>query len=213
MAFTWDKEKRVYRYGNGHTVPDAALYGWIDAFSLGLAKTYRSRAERLQAAMRNVESDADEVRAAYEDWNFQTVDDISSSYLAAGVAAFGGFDNATDNQIGFAENEARRQQQYFQNLIGETASGGDVTMLAARSEMYGLGVFALFANAVGFREGNFANEERRILGATDHCVDCLEQAALKWVAYGSLRKIGDSVCRTRCRCRFEYRFNDGNLTI
>jgi hypothetical protein len=48
-------------------------------------------------------------------------------------------------------------------------------------------------------------EERRIRFPGDSCETCVEQAKLKWQPLGALNRIGDSECRTNCRCVFEFR--------
>ena len=55
------------------------------------------------------------------------------------------------------------------------------------------------------RTSNGMTLERRILGAADHCDDCLEAAALGWQPIGTLPAIGDSRCMTNCHCEFDYR--------
>jgi hypothetical protein len=51
------------------------------------------------------------------------------------------------------------------------------------------------------------SEERRILGADDgkNCLTCPEQAGLGWVPIGTLLPIGQSECRSNCRCHFVFR--------
>jgi hypothetical protein len=54
-------------------------------------------------------------------------------------------------------------------------------------------------------QGFGGQQERRFLHAAEHCPDCVDVAGRGWVPIGTLPRIGDSQCRTRCRCTFSYR--------
>ena len=56
-----------------------------------------------------------------------------------------------------------------------------------------------------------AVEEERILGAADHCPDCLDEAAKGRQPIGTLRRIGDSICLSNCHCTFIYYDAAGNI--
>jgi len=76
----------------------------------------------------------------------------------------------------------------------------------ARAGMYaeaGRGTFEDVRGDVAKAAGK--TEERRVLGVADHCADCVAEAGKGWQPIGSLRAIGDSLCKTNCHCRFEYR--------
>ena len=53
-------------------------------------------------------------------------------------------------------------------------------------------------------------EERRLLGGltgsrSRHCQECPELAAMGWVPLNSLPAVGQTPCRTRCRCSWQWR--------
>jgi len=54
-------------------------------------------------------------------------------------------------------------------------------------------------------------EERRRLGIADHCSGegatpgCIELAGASWRPIGTLPKIGEALCKTNCKCSFQYR--------
>lgn len=51
----------------------------------------------------------------------------------------------------------------------------------------------------------FDEEMREHLGKDKPCVTCIEEIKKKWRPIGSLKSIGDSICRSGCHCRFLYR--------
>lgn len=48
-------------------------------------------------------------------------------------------------------------------------------------------------------------EERRFLGLSEHCKDCVDEAEKGWQPIGTLRRIGDSACHVHCKCTFGFR--------
>lgn len=231
MAFIWDDINRRYYDDEGNEIDDAVLREWISAFAVSLAVPFRERAERLQKAIIDLALSAGnatdgfgtdapdaadvptpseaaaEFQQAFFAWANDTANEIYAATLATTLIAFGGQSNATADQFLFAETQAQEQIGFWEQFAAAVAAGGASTAyIAARSEMYAASTYASFANGVRYREGSAGmREERRYLGAADHCTTCLEQAAIGWVAIGSLRRIGDSECKTRCRCYFRFR--------
>ena len=72
--------------------------------------------------------------------------------------------------------------------------------------MYASSLRVLEAELLAYRAGTKGMKwERRILGADDHkCPECIALARKGWRKYGTLTPIGDTVCKTNCKCRFEY---------
>jgi hypothetical protein len=54
-------------------------------------------------------------------------------------------------------------------------------------------------------EARGAEEERSILGATDSCEECIEEAEKDWSPIGSLIPVGSRTCLSSCKCVFDYR--------
>jgi hypothetical protein len=77
--------------------------------------------------------------------------------------------------------------------------------------LYANGALGVYENArrEGARRAGVMTQERRVLGVAEHCPDCRSEARKGWVEIGTLRRIGDSVCRANCKCRFEFREVDG----
>jgi hypothetical protein len=103
---------------------------------------------------------------------------------------------------------ANRQAAFLARFRDQLKSGDQLLDGTARSraEMYGHAVWSVAQGVLRRRmDRDGLTSERRVLGALDSCADCLDQAALKWQPIGTLADIGDSVCRTNCKCHFEYR--------
>lgn len=206
--FTWNKDLRRYETAGGDPVPDSALRRWIDDFAAALVVLFMSRAARVAETLLTVQTDPQAFRDAVNDWQVKTRFDLRAGHLAACAIAFGGFNAITAAELETGERAADFHSSFWDNFvagvwIGAVALDGQ---FVPRSGMYGAGVFSTFQNSTRARETAAGKtQERRRLGASDHCPTCLEQVALGWQSIGTLRSIGDSECKTRCRCYFQFR--------
>ncbi len=159
------------------------------------------------------------------EWQTQMITQIKQTQLAAALAANGGEKNTNDNDKeeiallllallllfqGFAEQIERQQQP----LNG---------MLLVRSDLYASAARGVFEDVGTYVARVYLGrtEERRVLGVAEHChtvrtraesilgtstlEGCVELAEKGWQPIGSLPRIGQSPCRTNCRCHKEYR--------
>ena len=134
--------------------------------------------------------------------------------LDAAIAK-GGWQQMTQADWGAVGAVTKRQYQYLNNFVEEILSGKQA--LDGRF-LVRAGMYANAARRTGEdlkrREaaGRGYDLERRVLGPTEHCRDCLEYAGRGWQPVGSLPPIGDSICKVNCRCVFEFaRLEDGEI--
>lgn len=143
---------------------------------------------------------------------------IKQSHLTSGAMAKGGFFNMSQQDFGRIGQITRREYGHFRDLLADITSGRqrlDGT-LDNRMRLYGQagrGTYHDFERIDRAAQGY--NEERRILHARDHCTSqgdlegCTELAKRNWQAIGSLPRIGNTPCRSNCRCTFAYRKETG----
>ena len=142
------------------------------------------------------------------DWQLQMRNEMRMMHNNAAMVAKGGKAQMTQADWGRTGRELRSQYEYLDKWAADIASG-KVPLdgrLAQRAKLYGQaarGTYEQSRRAQAADKGN--EEEQRILHAAESCVDCIQYAALGWQPIGSLPKIGDSQCRSRCRCTFSYR--------
>ena len=142
------------------------------------------------------------------DWQLQMRNEMRTAHNAAAMVAKGGREQMTHADWGRTGRELRSQYEYLDKWAAQIASG-EAPMdgrLNARATLYGdasRGTYEQSKRAQAADKGN--EEEIRILHAAESCVDCIQYAALGWQPIGSLPRIGDSQCRSRCRCTFSYR--------
>lgn len=132
-------------------------------------------------------------------------------HLQNAALGAGGFDNLTQRDYGRAGQMLRGDYQRLTNLAQGVANG-TVSLPQALNRVRGY---------VGTARSNFLHaereaatqaaalrgvrlEERRRLGAAEHCDDCVRYAALGWQPLGTLPVPGEaSVCNRNCRCSLE----------
>jgi hypothetical protein len=141
------------------------------------------------------------------DWQLQMRAEIKSAHLNAAMVARGGRDQMTPADWGRTGRELRNQYEYLDKWAADIASGkvkldGRANV---RAQLYGDASRSTYEqNRRAVASVNGYTQERRILHAAESCVDCLEYAGLGWQPIGTLPRIGESQCRSNCRCTFEY---------
>ena len=142
------------------------------------------------------------------DWQLQVRAEIKSMHINAAMVARGGRDQMTPADWGRTGRELRNQYEYLDKWAADIASGkvkldGRANV---RAQLYGDASRSTYEqNRRAVASMNGYTQERRILHAKESCTDCLEYAARGWQPIGTLPRIGESVCRTNCKCTFEYK--------
>lgn len=204
--YTWDAEKRRYVDEDGNTVSESRVRSWIDKMTVAAAFGFIARALLIGDGKLNP-----------RDWSHDMQTDITSLHTVVSIIAAGGFAQTTDEFWRHAQEEIARQNAYFTNFSNQVIAGVVDTSsdaFAARNGLYAEAGFGTYENAVAIREfGAGLNLYKRILAGNKpdegNCQDCLDAEQLGWQTRGQLPRIGDSICRTRCRCHFE--FKEGTL--
>jgi len=96
-----------------------------------------------------------------------------------------------------------REFKFFERFAKQAQTGRNTPARAGMYAEAGRGTFEDVRSDIAKAAGN--TEERRLLGVADHCSDCVVEAAKGWQPIGSLRAIGDSLCKTHCHCKKEFR--------
>lgn len=213
MSHFWNREKqKYYDTETGKPVPPAALRSAVEALSLALLLLFSTRAKTVLSAAADFEADAatsEIYTAALKTWNEETRRELSAAHLAMVAVAFGGFQNASGAALEIGEQFARVQLGFFNQFAAGVFSGAIPLngTFTARTEMYAAAVYPSYENAVRARMlgSNPELQERRVLGAADHCPTCVTQASLGYQRIGTLKAIGNSECLSRCRCFFQFR--------
>lgn len=199
-------------------------YGWQPG--AGAAGRYRDRATGRFVSELTVRGDLDKYidaknakldslttqlrnrEISLADWQTQMRNELRTAHTNAAMVARGGRDQMTNADWGRTGRELRTQYEYLDKWAADIASGkvkldGRANI---RAQLYGDASRSTYEqNRRAVASVNGYTQERRILHAKESCTDCLEYAARGWQPIGTLPRIGESVCRTNCKCTFEYK--------
>ncbi len=161
-----------------------------------------------QGGIREVSQSLVDGNISLATWQTVMAHEIKLIHLASGATAAGGWAQLTQSDYGRIGQALRQQYAYLQNFALQIESGAWPLngSLVTRALMYGeagRGTFEEFQRA--YARANGLTQERRRLGAAEHCNDCVRFANLGWRPIGYLPRIGQSQCRTNCKCTFEFR--------
>jgi hypothetical protein len=136
-------------------------------------------------------------------WQSESMQVIKSSQIASALAAYGGRDQMNATRWGTVGQQIRIQYQYLRQFGADILSGRQRLngRLDSRSRLYGQAVRQTYTDIR--RRESAANGmlwEKNVLGAAEHCAECVAQAARGWVPIGTLIPPGRRTCRGNCRC-------------
>lgn len=141
-------------------------------------------------------------------WQRETAATLKSLHLASWAAARGGFHSLTASDYGRVGAVLAYQYRRLASFALDVEQGRMTgPQIEQRSTLYAASANGTFEG--GRRYGAMLaqfTEERRVLGNSEHCPGCVEQAMLKWQPIGSLLPVGEGTpCRMQCRCSFIFR--------
>jgi hypothetical protein len=194
---TFDAVAGRYRLANGRFLSTAGLSRILEGQIAATGANMRADAEALQAGRINL-----------TEWQISMERRVKSLHLLTAAMEHGGFSRLSRADLGWIGSEVRRQYGYLANFARQLESGAQALdgRFLARVALYaeaGRGTEREAARRLARLAG--AVEERRILGAADHCKTCVGEARKGWQPLGVLKRIGDSECRSRCRCTWATR--------
>lgn len=142
------------------------------------------------------------------EWRASMMAEIKTMHTAAAAAKRGGWAQMSQSDWGWTGSKIKAQYQYLERFAQQILDGTQKLdgRVLTRANLYGMaqrGTFEEMGRRLAFNAGY--TEERRVLGAAEHCDGCVEQAGQGWQPLGTLDPIGGEECRTNCQCEFEYR--------
>lgn len=132
--------------------------------------------------------------------------------VAAAIIGVGGGGNLTENVLTAIRRQLTEQFKsldgFLTDISGRSVTQRDNSRLALyASAAHSIAQLALRQYSYDtLLNNNDGLEERRLLGGSDQCDDCIELASEGWQPSGTLPAIGqDTVCGSNCRCTFDVR--------
>lgn len=156
-------------------------------------------------------------------WQTLMMSQIKQLHVMAAVAARGGLDQMSPSDWGVVGAQIKNQYIYLRNFAKQIESGKQPLngFAIRRVQMYAEAVRSTFEQ-IRRRVASVymgATEEIRVLGPAEHChtdgklLGCSELAEKGWQPIMSLPRIGETPCRTNCRCKFKFRKEEGGKWV
>lgn len=198
MSYTYDSASGRYRDATtGRFIANQAVRDAVDAVVDAGTTQIVALTRQLQAGTLDLAT-----------WQLDAMNIIKVEHVAAGIAAHGGREHMAPADYGWIGSRIKEQYAYLRNFAEEIASGQQALdgRLLVRAELYGQAARGTYEELRRRdQRARAVDHERRIRHSSDSCTTCVEQAAKGWQPLGTLNTIGQSECRTRCRCTFDYR--------
>lgn len=193
--FTWNKKSLRYVDPSGRFVSAERVRRALIRVADGAKRQIANLSGQLTRGELNVGQ-----------WQSQMEQAVKDMHLAATAAAKGGFGSMTQRDYGLAGARIRFHYERL-DVFARMVEEGRMTagQVKARAGLYASAGLGVYENARREAARGVMMEEKRVLGAAEHCGVCVEEAAKGWREIGTLRRIGDSPCRANCRCRFRFR--------
>lgn len=142
------------------------------------------------------------------DWTQQMATEIKTSTIISRIVAVGGLERMTASDWGACGAELRRQYQFLNRFASQILSGAQALngQAVMRARMYAQTARRFYEQSQRDAHASIGlTQERRIRHARESCDDCIRYEKLGWQPIGTLPAIGDSQCKTNCRCTFKFR--------
>lgn len=186
-----------YDHVKSRIVGRQEIQGALDEYVKASKATMQGYTESLKAGELSV-----------ADWRRLMREEIKDTHRTALIVERGGINQVTHSDWSYLGGRLTQQYRWLDNFANEIVSGkqklnGTATV---RAGMYADAGRATYTNSQRRSAAlNGYTLARRVLGRADHCIDCLDEAVKGWQPLGALRPIGDSACRTNCRCHFAFK--------
>jgi hypothetical protein len=184
------------------------------------------RNQAIEPLIRSAKSSARALGAGLQEtgrlaeWERAMIEQVKTAQIAAGLASNGGVSSVSEDDKEEIAALILLLLLFLRVFALEIASRKQAIdgRLLLRSDLYGAAARDTFEETRRFGIATYLGardvQERRRLGRAEHCESdeelegCIELADLGWQPINSLPRLGDTPCRTNCRCHFEYRYKN-----
>jgi hypothetical protein len=139
-----------------------------------------------------------------EAWQTQVSDLIRTLHVSAAALGAGGWNRMTPTVRGRVGQRLRFQYERLEDFAKGIADRSvSEPQALARGSMYANAGYSSWQEEVRAQAIIAGKrQERNVLGAAEHCSQCVEETNKGWVKIGTLVKIGARICLSNCRCRY-----------
>lgn len=193
--YRWNNVAGRYISPDGRFVPFAEIRGHLDATLdayeakiIGLATSLQSRGISIAA------------------WQVAMRDALKDIHLASSALARGGWAQMSQADYEKVSAKLRFQYERLEAFAKQIERGLPLDgRFRRRHELYAQSGRITYHESLREEMAmRGMTEERSILAASDHCSECVSEAARGWVPIGELVTIGERICKSNCRCSVSF---------
>jgi hypothetical protein len=189
---------RLYTSASGKPISAKTIRAGVDAVIDAETVKIRDVAQKLVDGSINI-----------PEWQIQTTAIIKNLHVAVGLIATGGYENTSNSDLARLSNKIKEQYKYLRSFAKQVRNGMQPLngSLVSRAALYTQAARGTYEDTVrqAAKESGEVTQEKRVLGAADHCQGCLDLASQGWQPLGTLPGIGDDTpCMANCHCSFIY---------
>lgn len=194
-AYIWNYGAQRYQTESGTFLPLGTVQRLLDGVSAVSTDPILNLTQRLIEGDITTQAWSDGLAAHLRDLHVVGAAAAAGGWLAMTAAAWSRLRSLVLVQFEFLRNTTEDLEFGRQKLDGSLLNRMALYPLAART------TFEEVRRDQAQTTGLYTHE-RRVLGGGDACDDCQAAAGAGWVPIGTLPPIGNTQCRTHCRCHF-----------
>jgi predicted unusual protein kinase regulating ubiquinone biosynthesis (AarF/ABC1/UbiB family) len=193
--YSWNEVAGRYRGANGQFVSFERIRSFLD-----------QALDRNEARVASLASKLRNRQITLAEWQIEMRDTIKDIHLASSALARGGWAQMSEVDYAKVAEKIEFQLQKLNDFALQIEKGLPLDgRFARRTTLYAQ------SGRVTYHE-SLRNEmalrgftlEKSVLASSDHCSECVSEAAKGFVPIGDLVLIGERICRSNCRCHVEF---------
>lgn len=190
--FRWNEAAQRYIDQNGNFVSQERIRGELDLVMDGIS-----------VLMGELGSELLDGSISLAKYKLEMMKLIKQSHIIGASMNAGGWFQMTQSDWGKVGNIIKKEYGYLQNFVSDIASGtqqfnGHVRRISRLFGQKGRLTYYDYAKSKRILEG--FDLEASELTPADHCEECVAEAARGFVKMGTLKPIGERICRSNCKC-------------
>jgi hypothetical protein len=194
-SYSWNEIAGRYRGADGKFVSFEKIRTYLDH----ALDSNEARVASLASQLRNRQ-------ITLAEWQMAMRDTIKDIHLASSALARGGWAQMSDADYAKVAEKIEFQLMKLNQFALQIEKGLPLDgRFARRTTLYAQ------SGRVTYHE-SLRNEmalrgytlEKSVLASSDHCSECVSEAAKGFVPIGELILIGERICRSNCRCHVEF---------
>ncbi len=190
-SYIWDKKEQVYKYKSGELVPKTRI-----------DKLFQSNLELLKKRNSKLLNDLYSKELSFDNWRKETFINIKYAEINTFLLKTGGPENISKKDIKILNGNLKKKFEYFSKFTQDIKNGISKVELEYRLKRYNESVYSALSTGDLLNKIKTGNKfAYRILGAAEHCNDCINYASLGVVPIEQFIPVKTNcVCQERCKC-------------